>query len=117
MFNVDTNTLNVGIGLLILIITNIILGSIGALFTQEFDWKKFKTGLLKGLVVIICFFLVYFAGSINSDVVAFNINGVEMNLTAAVYAILFIGFVWYGKEVLQKLAEIIRAKYNTGDGI
>lgn len=116
MFGIDINTLNVAKGLALLIITNITLGSIDALLTQEFNWKKFFQGLIKGLVVVVCFMMTYYAGSINADIVAFNINGQDLNLMGAIYTILLIAYGWYGWGSIEKLAKMINAKYNIGEG-
>jgi hypothetical protein len=104
------NILHLAIGLIILIVVNIVLGSLDALFTSTFDKTKFKLGLLKGLVIVACFIATYFVGYLNPDIVAVNINGTAVNVLVGVYLIIMAAYIWYAKEVLTKLAALIQAK-------
>jgi hypothetical protein len=114
------DTLNLAIGLIILIIVNIVLGSLDALFTSTFDKTKFKLGLLKGLVAVACFMATYFVGYLNPDIVAVNINGTAVNVLVGVYLIVMAAYIWYAKEVLTKLSTLIKAKITiaeTGEAV
>jgi len=114
---IDINIIKLGIGLMILMATNIILGSIEALFIQTFDIKKFLQGLIKALVVIICFIATYFVGIINPDVIAVSVNGEMINVMTGMNLVVMAGFVFYTKEVLLKLATFIKGNINIGEGL
>lgn len=104
--NIDIISLSVGLA--ILIIVNIVLGSVNALFERSFDWAQFRRGLGKGFVVSMCFLLVYGVGWLNPDVVAVSIDGTDVNLLTAVHMILMAGFLVYAKEVCVKLGTLIK---------
>jgi hypothetical protein len=112
---IDMVTLRLAIGLMLLMTANITLGSVDALFTQAFNWKKFNQGVIKALVVIGCFILVYIAGVLNSELILVNINGEEVTLLTGIYLTIFFSAVWYAKEVFKKLANLINSKINIGD--
>jgi len=97
------STLYLAIGLIILIIVNIVLGSLSAMFAGDFDWKRFRTGVYKGGIIFLCLALIYLAGFLNQDVIAFEVSGQAVNLMQAVYLIVFTGYVYYGKNDVEKL--------------
>ena len=68
-----------GIGFVILVIVNIVLGSLSA---------------------------SYYVGVLNPNVVDMNINGTDMNLLTAVYLIVLAGYYHYARQVLEKLAAL-----------
>jgi len=115
--NIDMNIIYLGIGLIILMATNITLGSIDALLTQDFNRKKFLQGLIKAFVVIICFIATYFVGIINPNVIAVSINGEMVNVMTGMNLVVMAGFVFYTKEVLLKLAAFIKGKIDIGEGM
>ncbi len=114
MFNfaIDFQMLNLGIGLIILVCTNILLGSINSLLERKFDKEKFISGLIKGVIVSISFIAVYFVGILNPNI-SIDVVGQQLTLIMAVNVILFGGFGWYGIEVLSKLASFVKAKFGT----
>ena len=107
---IDMNTVYLGIGLIIFMIVNITLGSVDAILANTFDWGKFKRGIIKAIVVLICFILIYIAGVINADVIIVNVNGEEVSILTAIYFVIFGGLTWYAKEVLTKLAALVKAE-------
>jgi uncharacterized membrane protein (DUF485 family) len=104
--------INVGIGLIVLIVINIVLGSLDAWLATPttFDKDKCKKGIIKGAVVALCFIATYGVGYLNPDIMAVNINGIDVNLLIGVTIILSMGYVWYAKEVISKLSKFINAK-------
>ncbi|MEG1593614.1 MAG: hypothetical protein RR350_04325 [Oscillibacter sp.] len=100
--------LMLAVGLAVLIVVNIILGCVSALFEQAFDKQRLFRGVVKGLIVAVCFGLVYLVGWLNPDVVAVTIDGTAVNLLMAVYMILMAGFLFYAKEVCLKLAAFVK---------
>ena len=107
-FKMDVETLYLAVGLIILIITNIVLGSLNALFTNEFDRQKFFRGLAKGSIVVLCFIATYFVGFLNPNIIAININGIEVNVLTGVYFIVLSGYYFYAKQVFDKLSNIVK---------
>lgn len=94
-------------GLLSLIVAHILLGTISALFKQEWNWTTCWHGLVKGAIVIVAFGLVYLAGWLCSDFVVFEVNGNMVNLETAVYYVLLAGFAYYGGTVLVQIKNIV----------
>jgi hypothetical protein len=92
------------VGLLILIATNIVLGSLCSLFKRKFCWRHCLKGIGKGFVIVVCFAATYFAGYLNPDIVAISINGTDGNVVTALNILLWLGFVHYAKQVFEKLA-------------
>ena len=109
------DALRLGLGLLLLIAVNIILGSIDALLTKNWDKGKFLRGVIKGLIVALCFAATYLVGWANPDVLAVSINGQSVNLLTAVYVVIMAGFLFYAKEVILKLATFVNGKLDVGE--
>lgn len=99
--------INLGIGLVLLMCINIILGSIDSIFKQSFDKKKFTQGLLKNFIIALCAVGIYGVGYLNPNVIAMNVNGQDVNLLTAIYMLLMTGFVLYAKQCVEKLSKII----------
>lgn len=110
-FIFDYQMLNLGIGLLCLILINILLGSMNSILERNFNKEKFINGIIKGFIVSISFIGVYFTGCIVPDI-AINIDGQSLTLLMAVSVILISGFSFYGFEVLKKLSSFVNAKFN-----
>ena len=108
--SIDPDCLKAGIGLFFLIVVNIVLGGLNAKIQDVYDWNKMKNGIIKGIVVIICISIVYYAGLLNSNIMAVNIGGTEMNLAVAVTTLVMTAFVWYGYQVITKIAEVLNIK-------
>ena len=104
----DIETMYLAIGLIVLIIVNIILGSLNALFTSDFDRKKFYEGILKGSVVVLCFIATYYVGFLNPDIIAIQVNDIEVNVITGVYLIVLSGYYYYAKQVFDKLSNILK---------
>lgn len=111
----DIGTLYLAIGLIILIIVNIVLGSLNALFVDEFDRRKFFIGLAKGAIVVLCFAATYLVGYLNPTIIAVEVNGTEVGVLTAVYLVVLAGYYYYAKQVLEKLAAIIKGDIYTNE--
>lgn len=107
--------LRLGLGLLVLIAVNIILGSINAILSKEFDRGKFLRGIIKGVIVALCFAATYLVGWLNPDIMAVTINGQSVNLLTAVYLVIMAGFLFYAQEVIRKLAAFVCGKLDVGE--
>lgn len=110
------NVVRLGVGLLLLMGVNIFLGSVNALFTQEFDKKKLAQGAIKAGAIVFCFIVTYMAGWLNPTVVVMTVEGAgEVNLLTAVVLVITGGFLFYGKEVVLKLAALVKCKIAAGE--
>jgi small basic protein len=109
-FVFDFQMLYLGVGLLGLVLINILLGSINSILERKFDKKIFINGIIKGFIVVVSFIGVYGIGLINSEIYL-DINGQQLTLLMAVNTIVLGGFVFYGKEVMVKLANFVNAKF------
>ena len=107
--------IRLGLGLLLLIVVNIVLGGVDAWLSGEFDKPKFRRGIAKGAIVALCFIVTYLVGWLNPAVVAISINGQAVNLLTAVYLVIMAGFLFYAYEVIGKLAGFIKGKLKVGE--
>lgn len=103
----DIQIFTLGLSLLALICINILLGSINAIIHKDFDKIKLIQGSIKGVIICVSFIGCYFIGVLNPDIIVINANGQDINLLTAINVIILSGYIWYGKEVLIKLANFI----------
>ena len=103
----NTAFIKIGVGLLLLILANIILGSVTAIIGGSWSWKKFWRGVYKGLIIVLALILVYIAGYLNPDMIVIPINDQKVNLMSAILLILTSAFIWYGRDVITKLKDIL----------
>ena len=61
--------LNLLIGLGLVILANMLLGSITSIINKKFNLKKLGNGIIKGSVVLVSIGLLWLAGVLNPDVV------------------------------------------------
>ena len=61
----------------------------------------------KALVILTVYVAVYIAGSINSDVLVMTIGEVEANVTTDLYLVAFSGYVFYAKQLVEKLSTLL----------
>ena len=111
-----TGILRLGGGLLLLVASNIAIGSIQAAVMREWDKRTFLRGLIKGGIVIGACVAVWFAGRLNPDLVVIEAGGQKLNLSTAFYLILVTGFGCYAGKILMKLKEIMTMKSSSGAG-
>nr|DAE24213.1 MAG TPA: hypothetical protein [Caudovirales sp. ctNZz8] len=105
--NIDITMIHLGLGLLLLIIANIALGSVNALIEQEWDFEKFWRGAVKALVIAAALIAVYYAGYLNPDLLVINTGDTVVNLMTAVYLVMLAAFTSYAIEVIGKVKEMI----------
>ena len=103
----DMNIVQLGIGLLLLILANVALGSIAALIGHTWDWQKFLNGAIKGGIVIAVILAVYIAGYLNPDLLVIEAGEEKVNFMTAVYLVLLAAFTVYAVDVLRKLKNIL----------
>jgi len=114
---IDIQILKIAGGLILLMVSNIFLGSIDAWLNGQFDKKKLIQGVIKAFVVAVSMCLVYIAGLLNMEVITIDINGEVVNLITGVNLILTASAIWYAKEVFTKLATFIKGKISIGEGL
>lgn len=106
----DPNFLNLAIGLLILIVANIVLGSSDAIFNQKFDTVKFFKGIGKGILVSGSMVGLYFAGTLNPEIIAIDVGGQQLTILSAINMVVLGGYYIYARQVFEKLAGILGTK-------
>ena len=104
---VDMTIVRIGIGLLLLILANIALGSVGAIIDGTWDSKKFRNGCIKGGIVAAALIAVYFAGYLNPDLLVVEADGQTVNLVTAVNLALLTAFTVYAVDVIKKLKDML----------
>jgi len=111
----DQQSLLLGGSLLVLVIVNIILGSVSSIFQQKFDKTKFWQGLVKGVIIVFCFVLVIIIGKLNSDIVVVNVNDQTLDLATATRMLMLSSYAWYGKEVYIKMTGFLTGKFKSDE--
>lgn len=106
----DMQMVNLTIGLLVFMMANVTLGSLNSLFDGTFDKKKFFIGVGKALIVLLVYCGVYYAGTLNADIVVMEIDGVKANIMTAIYIVGLAGYVAYGKQLIEKLKVLMVPK-------
>lgn len=103
----DPSFLRIAAGLALLIFANIALGSTDALINGNFDAGRFRTGILKGLIVFLALLAVYLAGLMNPDLMVLETGESQINLSSGIYLLLIAAFTAYGIDILKKLRRIL----------
>lgn len=103
----DITIIKLGAGLLLLIVANIILGSVGAAISKTWDWTKFWNGVTKGIAITAALVAVYYAGYLNPDLLVIETGGQTVNLMTAIYITLMAAFTVYAVDVVKKLKEML----------
>jgi len=103
----DIAMLNIVVGLLIFMGVNVLLGSVNSIFSKTFDYKKCLKGIAKAVVIVGCYYAVYYAGTLNQDIMILKINEVDVNIVTAIYMTSVVGFIAYGKQIIEKLNKFV----------
>lgn len=94
--------LNLLIGLALVILANMLLGSITSIINKKFNWKKLGKGTIKGAVVLTSIGLLWLAGLLNPNVII-----LDYTITDGVQLIALSSFIWYGGQAIVKLKNIM----------
>lgn len=100
------------IGLIILVLINIAMGSADAIISGEFDRKILRKGSLKGMIVSVCVIMAYIAGYLNTDI-SFTLNGATTTLLSAMTLLIAAAYIYYAQSVLKNLALIFSVDIST----
>ena len=104
---IDMEMIKITVGLLLFMLANVVLGSVNSMFDKSFNTKKFFSGVGKALVILGVYVVVYIAGAINKDVLVTTIGEVEANVTTALYLVAFSGYIFYAKQLVEKLSTLL----------
>ena len=106
---VSQQTLQLGLGLIALMLANILLGATDSVFddNKKFNLKKFLKGFGRAISVVLGFYLVLIAGNLNSDMLMISFGETPMNLSDAVSFTLVGGLYFYAKQVFDKLIKYV----------
>ena len=102
--------INVAIGLGLLMIANIILGSYKAWSNGKFNTLKMAKGVSKSVFILTAFVLTYIAGWLNQDILVMAVGDVDVNIMVAIYVGVVGAYIAYGKQVVTKLIAQIQPK-------
>lgn len=108
-FNAVYNlSVNLCVGLVLLIGINLTLDSLDSILNKTFNWKGLRRDIIKGIVVLVCYLATYLVGYLNKDLVDIRLgDGQSLNLMDAVALITITAYYFYAKQVVTKLAGII----------
>jgi len=104
---IDITIVRLGIGLLLLILANIALGSVNAFIEGTWDSTKFRNGCIKGGAIAAALVAVYLAGWLNPDLFVVEAEGQQVNLMTAVHIALLASFTVYAIDVIKKLKDML----------
>lgn len=102
--------LNLVWGLMIFMSSNIVLGSVKSIFDGTFDLRRFWVGFGKASVIALSFTAMVFAGSLNPDVISFQLGDETVNFVQGVNLIILSAYVAYGAQSLAKLKDYVLPK-------
>lgn len=102
-------------GLVLVMISNVILGINIATLKQEFSKDKLLKGIVKSLLVVIAISFMYLCTYLNPDVLVANINGTNVGLIEGMRLLFIAGIIFYGYQDLTKLATILKIKVDINE--
>lgn len=102
--------IRLGLGLLLLMASNILLGLVNATIAFRFSKEILSRGLLKASIIVICFALACTAGYLNPDIASIQVNGMEVNVLSAVNMVVLAGYYHYTRQVISKFAALVSGK-------
>lgn len=106
----ESAIIRLGIGLVLLVAVNVVLGSMNALFDGTFDKVKLVKGVGKGAIVAACFVSFYAAGRLNPGIVAIEVEGEVVNVATAANLAMVTAYILYAKDVFTKLTKLVLSK-------
>ena len=102
------DTVKLGIGLIILMCVNIVMGMVNSFFSSNFQTEKVLKGLGKSIILILCFCATYMAGLLNKETLSIGLGeGEPVDIIDAMHALLLAGYFMYSKKVITQMGEII----------
>ena len=102
--------LNTIIGLVLVMTSNILLGSSLAKLKKKFNKKTFVNGITKSALIIISVGLMYLCSYLNPNIMVANVNGQEVDIISGMEMIFVAGIIMYGYQSLVKLRDLLKLK-------
>lgn len=99
-------------GLVLLVLSNNLIGGFNAMAEGTFDKEKSKKGLIKATGILLGIIVGYIAGMMVPDVSIGMVNGETMTMAQAVSAIVTGAYGVYGYKFVQKCIETLQLKIN-----
>jgi len=103
----DKIFINLVLGVILLMSSNILMGSADALLNGSFDWTKFFKGLGKAGVISLGMLMTLYAGILNPDIMTFEVGDEMVNISTGIKLALTASFIWYGGQNIKKLWNFI----------
>lgn len=101
------------IGLVLIVLSNNLMGTFIALANGEFDISISKKGLIKASGILLGLITAYIAGIMVPDMSIGMINGESMTIIQAVSAVVTGAYALYGYKFVQKCIEALQLKIST----
>lgn len=103
----DKVFVNLVFGVILLMSSNILMGSADALLNGQFDWNKFFKGLGKAGVISVGMIMTLYAGVLNPDIMSFEVGEEVVNIVTGIRLVLIASFIWYGSQNISKIKNFI----------
>lgn len=107
--------INLSIGLISVMIANVIMGMTLAKLKSNFNKKKCIEGFVKIISIVISVLLMYLCAYLNEDIMVASVNGIDMDLKAAMELLFTAGIVYYSTQDLIKLKDILKVRTEIND--
>lgn len=98
------------IGLICVMTSNILLGTSLAKLKKKFKKKVLINGIIKAVLIVASVGLMYLCSYLNPNIVVANINGQEVTLITGMKTLFITGIVYYGGQSLVKLKDLLKLK-------
>lgn len=99
-------------GLILLVLSNNLIGGFNAIAEGTFDKEKSKKGIIKATGILLGLIAGYVAGMMVPDISIGMVNGQTMTMAQAVSAIITGAYGVYGYKFVQKCIEALQLKIN-----
>ena len=101
---------NIILGLISVMVANILLGATLSKCKDNFNWNTLFKGVFKAVCVFLGVGLMYLCGYLNPEILAVNIDGMDLNLVDALRMVFTAGIMFYGYQGILKLKEMLTLK-------
>lgn len=104
--------INIIIGLICVMASNIFLGTSLATLKKNFNKVTFINGIVKAVLIVISVGAMYLCSCLNPDIMVANINNQDVNLISGMELLFIAGIMLYGFKSLVKLRDLLKLKTN-----
>ena len=99
-------------GLVLIVLSNNIMGTLNSVIDGSFDKNIAKKGIVKAAGILLGLVIAYTAGLLVPNISIGMINGQEMTIQQAVSALITGAYGIYAFKFVQKCAEMLQVKTN-----